>query len=69
MKKIKFYNSKTDKFGKEIRLDGVTYKGYTVGKLPNKFAYIFDELNDREGTTEWFNYKGLTFIEKVEGGW
>ena len=50
MKKIKFYNSKSDKLGKEINLDG-------------------DNYNDLEGTTEWFNYKVLTFIEKVEGGW
>ena len=56
MKKIKFINSTT------IKLDGQTYKGYPVGELPKRFAFIYDEDKDQEGITEWFNFKGLTFV-------
>ena len=63
MQKIKFQNSST------IRLNGTTYKGYTVGNLPKRFAFIYDENEDREGITQWFNYKGLTYIQKPESIW
>jgi len=57
MKQIKFINSTT------IKLNNVTYKGYPVGELPKRFAFIYNEDKDQEGITEWFNYKGLTFVE------
>ena len=60
MQQIKFINSTT------IKLNNVTYKGYPVGELPKRFAFIYDEDKDQEGITEWFNYKGLTFVEKTE---
>ena len=60
MKKIKFINSTT------IKLIHTIYKGYPVGELPKRFAFIYDEDKDQEGITEWFNYKGLTFVEKTE---
>jgi len=63
MQKIKFQNSST------IKLNGVLFKGYTVGNLPKKFAFIYDENEDREGITQWFNYKGLTYIQKPESIW
>ena len=63
MQKIKFQNSST------IKLNGVVFKGYTVGNLPKKFAFIYDEHEDREGITQWFNYKGLTYIQKPESIW
>ncbi len=63
MQKIKFKNSST------IKLNGVVFKGYTVGNLPKKFAFIYDEDEDREGITQWFNYKGLTYIQKPESIW
>ncbi len=63
MQKIKFQNSST------IKLNGVVFKGYTVGNLPKKFAFIYDENEDREGITQWFNYKGLTYIQKPESIW
>ncbi len=46
----------------KIILDGDVYKGYEIGSLPNKFAFIYDEVNEREGHSTWFNYKGLTFV-------
>lgn len=53
----------------QIRLGTQTYKGYTVGNLPKKFAFIYNESKDQEGVTEWFNYKGLTYVPKVETPW
>jgi hypothetical protein len=56
----------TIKFLKQnkIRLNGVLYTPYTVGNLPKTFAFIYDEENDKDGYTEWFNYKGLTYVQK-----
>jgi len=33
----------------EVIIEKRTYKGYTIGNIPNDF-------------THWFNYKGLTYI-------
>jgi len=63
MKKIKFINSTT------IKLIHTTYKGYPVGELPKRFAFIYNEDSDQEGITEWFNYKGLTFVEYNPSIW
>ncbi len=52
-----------------IRLGTKTYKGYHVGELPPKFAFIYNEDQDKDGVSEWFNYKGLTYIEKVDLPW
>jgi hypothetical protein len=54
MNKIKFL--KQDK----IRLNGITYKPYTICQLPERFCLV-----DNDGYsyfTEWFNYKGFTYI-------
>ena len=40
MKKIKFLKSK------EIRLDGVKYKPYLIGSLPDTFAFTYNEAKD-----------------------
>lgn len=56
MKTIKFVTKE------KIVLDGDVYKGYTIGNLPAKFAYIYDEVNERDGHRGWFNFKGLTFV-------
>lgn len=56
MKNIKFLKTK------EIKLDGVKYRPYLIGSLPQKFAFIYDEYEDQDGVTNWFNYKGLTYI-------
>ena len=63
MKQIKFINSTT------IKLNGQTYKGYSVGELPKRFAFIYNEDKDQEGITEWFNFKGLTYVEYNPSIW
>ncbi len=63
MQSIKFKNSST------IILNGQRYKGYTVGNLPKKFAFIYDEDKEQEGITQWFNYKGLTYVEHNPSVW
>ena len=70
MNTIKFKGKNT------IFLNGVEYKGYTVGDLPNSFGYYrknngFDEDGDelfKYGKSHWFKYKGLTFIEAPLNG-
>ena len=66
MKTIKFTKDK-----KIIILNGIEYKGYTVGDLPNSFGFKsmfngYDEDGNeiyKFGKDNWFKYKGLTFIE------
>ncbi len=59
--KLTYNNSK-----KSIILNGTTYKAYQVFDLPNNFGFHDKEpvvnLRDKEAITEWFNYKGLTYI-------
>ena len=65
MKTIKFINKNT------IILNGIEYKGYNIGDLPNSFGFKEKYLGQDEdgvdqyrfGKDNWFNYKGLTFIE------
>ena len=57
---VKFKNKTT------IKLNNITYKGYPVGELPKRFAFIYDEDKDKEGITEFFNYKGLTYVKYVQ---
>lgn len=63
MKSIKFINSSS------IKLNNITYKGYTISNLPKKFAFIYNEDKDQDGITQWFNYKGFTYIEKKDNIW
>lgn len=60
MNKIKFIANK------KIKLNGVVYKPYLVGDLPNSFGrkYIFDGDKVKNGISEWFNYKGFTYVEE-----
>ena len=66
MKTIKFTRDKH-----KIYLNGIEYKGYTVGNLPNSFGFKQKYLGQDEdgndqykyGKSHWFKYKGLTFIE------
>ena len=59
--KLTYNNSK-----KSIIRNGTTYKAYQVCDLPNNFGFHDKEpvvnLRDKEAITEWFNYKGLTYI-------
>ena len=65
MKTIKFKGKNT------IFLNGIEYKGYNVGDLPNSFGFKEKYLGQDEdgndqfkyGKSEWFKYKGLTFVE------
>jgi len=68
MNTIKFKGKNT------IFLNGIEYKGYNVGELPPSFGFKEKYLGQDEegndqykfGKSEWFNYKGLTFIEKPQ---
>ena len=65
MKTIKFKGKNT------IFLNGMEYEGYNVCDLPPSFGFFkkhngFDEDGNEQykyGKSNWFNYKGLTFIE------
>ena len=63
MNRIKFLKKK------EIELNGIRYKPYTICNIPTNFgciAYEYDSegIPIREGIDHWFNYKGLTYIIK-----
>ena len=45
-----------------VQLGNLIYKPYTICSLPANFGCI--EFNEKEGISEWFNYKGLTYIIK-----
>jgi hypothetical protein len=52
---------KPDSAGKQkIKLNGITYRPYTVCELPANFGCI--NFNEKEGISEWFNYKGFTYL-------
>ena len=55
MKKIKFLKERF------IKLDGNVYRPYNLGELPKNMGCI--DFNDSPGIAEWFNYKGLTYIQ------
>ena len=65
MNTIKFTSKTT------CRLNGIDYKGYTVGDLPNSFGFKEKYLGQDEdgidqykfGKSEWFNLKGLTWVQ------
>mgnify|MGYP006908269926 CR=1 FL=1 len=62
---MNFKNNIMIKFSKKsiaLKLNGLVYKGYTLGNLPDKFAFIYDEDKDQQGIKEWFNYKGFTWV-------
>jgi len=65
---IKFLKDKKNQ-APMARLNSLDYKGYLIGKLPNKFAFIYSEEQDKEGITHWFNHKGLTYVEKPDNPW
>ena len=62
MQTIKFKNNKSIKIGDDV------YKPYTVGNLPPSFGFKYKDVNGdiKEGISEWFNYKGLTYIKQTD---
>jgi hypothetical protein len=54
-----------------IYINDVEYRGYKVSNLPSKFGckYIDTSEGIEEGISSWFNYKGLTYIEKPKSFW
>ena len=48
----------------QISLNKQIYQGYTIGELPNTFGFIYNQDKDQEGISEYFNYKGLTYVRK-----
>ena len=51
---------------KAIILNGASYVPYEVCNLPNYFGFHDKEpvvnMRSKEAITEWFNYKGLTYV-------
>ena len=43
-------------------LNGAQYRPYSIGNLPTTFAFIYNEEKDQDGISNWFNYKGLTYV-------
>jgi len=43
-----------------LQLGNVIYRPYTVCELPANFGCI--NFNEKEGVSEWFNYKGFTYL-------
>ena len=60
MQTIKFLKPNLTTGKQKIKLNGVTYKPHLICDLPANFGCI--EFKEREGISEWFNYKGLTYI-------
>ena len=61
MNTIKFLKPNLTTGKQKIKLNGITYKPYTICQLADtSFGLI-----DKDGysiITEWFNYKGLTYV-------
>jgi hypothetical protein len=53
---------KVNRVTKNIKLGAIHYRPYKVGELPNSFGFNYDPVGERDGITEWFNYKGLTYL-------
>jgi len=56
MRKIKFLKNDY------LQLDNLIYKPYKVCDLPANFGCITFGERDQEGVSEWFNYKGYTYL-------
>lgn len=58
MKSIKFLPNK------KIKLNGIVYKPYLVGELPNSFGIMHIDTGEeiKPGISEWFNFKGFTYV-------
>ena len=43
-----------------VQLNRLIYKPYTICSLPANFGCI--NFGEKEGISQWFNYKGYTYI-------
>ena len=43
-----------------LQLGNLIYKPYKICSLPANFGCI--EFNEKEGISQWFNYKGYTYL-------
>jgi hypothetical protein len=43
-----------------VQLGNLIYKPYKICSLPANFGCF--EFGEKEGVSEWFNYKGYTYI-------
>jgi len=52
-------------YEKKLKLNGTVYKPYDLGNLPPTFGFKHNSKDgeDQTGISEWFNYKGLTYIK------
>ncbi len=48
----------------DLSVDGVLYTLYKVSDLPMSFGFKQSASQSGNGTAEWFNYKGLTYVIK-----
>jgi len=55
---------KTKKVSESDIYEAMLYTPYLVGDLPNTFGFIYDADKETEGYSEFFNFKGLTYIIK-----
>ena len=55
---------KTNRVNQDIKVNGIKYRAYKVGELPNSFGYLYDDIKESDGVSEWFNWKGLTYLKE-----
>tara|TARA_R100001443_G_C3216751_1_gene144859 strand:+ start:95 stop:286 length:192 start_codon:yes stop_codon:yes gene_type:complete len=61
MNTIKFLKANSVTGLQKIQLNGITYKPYTVCQLADtRFGQV--DSNGNSYVTEWFNYKGFTYV-------
>ena len=61
MNTIKFLKANAVTGLQKIQLNGITYKPYTICQLADtRFGQV--DSNGNSYITEWFNYKGFTYI-------
>ena len=61
MNTIKFLKANAVTGLQKIQLNGITYKPYTICQLADtRFGQV--DNNGYSYITEWFNYKGFTYI-------
>jgi len=57
-----FKEIKRGKYKGKIIVDNRVFTPFLIGKIPSKFGFIYDATEDQDGYYEWFNRKGLTYI-------